>query len=90
MPQPFDPHRKKGLQEMMQELTNANLVKVISEGFQEIDRRADQAKKKLEAAGITGLDQIVDSFATIVKRKSVELATGRKAPPDDKVPEVQR
>jgi hypothetical protein len=73
-----DTHRKKGLAEMMQEISNANLVSVISKGFAEIDNVAARAKKKLEASGVTGCEQLVDAFANIVKRKSVELATGRK------------
>ena len=75
---PPDARRKKGLAEMMQEISNANLVTVISKGFAEIDRAAARAKNKLEREGLTGLDQLVDAFANIVKRKSVELATGRK------------
>lgn len=78
MPEVPESPRKKGLQEMMREIANANMVSVIAQGFNEIDRRADQWKKKLEAAGITGAGDLVDGMARIVKRKSVELATGRK------------
>lgn len=78
MPEVTDPNRKKGLQEMMREIANANMVEAIRSGFQEIDRHAAHAKRKLAASGITGVDELVDSFANIVKRKSVELATGRK------------
>ena len=78
MPEVPDSHRKKGLEEMMREIANANMVSVIAQGFGEIDRRAEKMKKKLAAYGITGVDELVDGMARIVKRKSVELATGRK------------
>lgn len=83
---PPESHRKKSLQEQLQEIANANMVQAIKSGFSEIDRRAGQAKKKLKAVGLTGIDDLVDSFAIIVKKKSIELATGRK--PDDNVPKV--
>jgi hypothetical protein len=78
MPELPDTHRKKSLNEQLQEIANANLVRAITAGFQEIDRRAAQAKKALDAAGITGIEDLVDSFSRVVKLKSVELATGRK------------
>lgn len=78
MPEVPDTQRKKSIQEQMQEIANANLVKVIADGFGRIDQTAAAAKRKLAEKGITGVDQIIDSFAGIVKRKSVELATGRK------------
>lgn len=78
MPDVPESTRKKGLQEIMREIANANLVSVIAQGFGEIDRRADEWKRKLAEHGINGADELVDGMANIVKRKSVELATGRK------------
>lgn len=78
MAQVPQPQRMKTLHEQLQELANANLVEAARSGFAEIDRRADQAKKKLKGVGVVGVDDIVDSFATLIKRKAAELATGRK------------
>jgi hypothetical protein len=67
----------KSLREQLQEAVNANTVRAAAAGFAEIDKHAGKAKKKLESWGITGLDELVDSAATAIKRKSIELATGR-------------
>jgi RNA:NAD 2'-phosphotransferase (TPT1/KptA family) len=80
MPQVPEPRRMKTLSEQLQEIANANLAEAARTGFAEIDRRAEQAKKKIREAGIVGVDDVVESFATLVKRKAIELATGRKQP----------
>jgi TRAP-type C4-dicarboxylate transport system substrate-binding protein len=80
MPQVPEPRRMKTLSEQLQEIANANLTEAARTGFAEIDRRAEQAKNKIREAGIVGVDDVVESFATLVKRKAIELATGRKQP----------
>jgi hypothetical protein len=63
---------------MLHELANANLVNVSLKAFQVIDQHATTTKKKLSRMGLTAAEDIVDAAAAAIKRKAVELATGRK------------
>jgi hypothetical protein len=70
----------KSLREQLQEMANANTVKAAAAGFAEIDRHAAKLKKKVRTLGIAGMDELIESAATAVKRKAAELATGRPQP----------
>jgi hypothetical protein len=69
---------EKSVREMLQEIANKNLVTAAVETFRVIDKHANEAKRQLQRAGIEGTEDIIDTAARAIKRKAVELATGRK------------
>ena len=72
--------RRKDLREHAAEAINANIVEVIREAFTAIDRHTSEAKKKARQMGLKGMDGLIEGAADAIKRKSAELATGRKIP----------
>ena len=74
------PRPDKSVRQLLQELANANMVTASVQAFQVIDHHARRAKKKLSGLGIAAGDELVDAAADAIKRKAVELATGRKQP----------
>lgn len=72
------PRTDKSVRQLLQELANANLVTASLQAFQVIDRHARRTKKKLSGLGIVASDELVDAATAALKRKAIELATGRK------------
>jgi hypothetical protein len=74
--------REKTLKEFLQEIANAGTVKAATEGFKEIDRYKEQARRKLAGLGLSGdiVDHALNKAAHELKRKAAELVTGRPQP----------
>ena len=72
--------RKKDLRERVHEAVNANIAEMIRQGCAAIDQHAIEIKKQVHDIGLKGLDDLIERAAGAIKRKSVELATGRKQP----------
>lgn len=72
--------RKKDLREQAHEAINANIAEVIRQGCAALDRHADEVKKQARQIGLKGLDDLIESAADAIKRKSIQLAVGRKQP----------
>lgn len=71
------PESPKSLRQQLQELANTNTIQTARRGFAVIDRSALTAKKELRKIGIDGCDELVDKYTRMLKRKAVELMTGR-------------
>jgi hypothetical protein len=66
---PADPQplRRKPLREQLQQFANDQLIDMAEKGFAEIDARKARMVKKLQDKGITGMEEIADTGAALLK-----------------------
>lgn len=60
--------RPRSLEEQLQTAVNAQITDTVTKGIEGIDRLKQTALKHLSARGLTGLEEIGDSAADLVKR----------------------
>jgi len=68
----------QNLSEQLRKLVNHNTVETVRHGFTAIDHAKARASDELERMGVKGADEILDSAANALKKKAIELLTGRK------------
>ena len=63
-----DSGRPRSLREELQEAVNKNIVGTVEQGMNGIDQAKARGLAELERRGITGMEEIADSAATLFKR----------------------
>ncbi|HEX4309165.1 MAG TPA: hypothetical protein VHZ25_04005 [Acidobacteriaceae bacterium] len=67
-PAPAATGRSKPLREQLHEAVNANIAQTVKQGLDSIDQLKVHAIADLERRGITGMEEIGESAADLVKR----------------------
>jgi hypothetical protein len=66
--EPLAPQRTRPIREQLHEAVNHNITRTVTEGLKGIDDLAARGKRELQRRGITGMDEIADSAADLVKK----------------------
>lgn len=61
------PARRKPVREQLHQAVNTNLTALVENGFKDIDRGKRRLVRKLAKKGITGVDELADTGANLLK-----------------------